>query len=81
LTLPIPFRQMAKLHAEQACLQSVEPAVVSFDVVVILFCLAVIADHAHVACHFFAIRRDRASFSASAEILSRIKTKSRGVAH
>ena len=81
MTLPIPFRQMAELHAEQACLQSVEPPVVSLDVVIILLGLAVIAQDAHLACHFFAIRRDRASFSASAEILSRIKTKSRGVAH
>ncbi len=53
----------------------VQPAVVAFDIVIVLFRLAVIAKHAHALGHRFVIGSDGAAFATSPEILAWIEAK------
>ena len=77
----IPLGQMAQFHREPARLNGVQPPVITFDVVVILFCLAVIADHLHPLGHLFVVRSDRSRFAAGSQILARIKTERGSTPH
>src|SRR5215472_15025869 len=45
--LLIPFFQVVKLYMQDPCLNGIQTAIVTFDIVKILLCLPVIAKHAH----------------------------------
>src|SRR6267154_5616687 len=72
---------MAKFGGEKAGLQSIEAAVVAFDLVVILLGLAVIAKNAHGLSHGLVVSGYGTCFSARPKILSRIKAERSCVAH
>ena len=79
--LAIPVRQVAQLDTQHSGLDGIEPTIVPFEIMVILFRLAVVAQHADFARNFFIVRCHRSSFSAGAQILSWIKTEGGRVAH
>src|SRR5215472_690275 len=66
---------MTELDREPARLNGIEPTVVSFDVVVILLRLAVIAKHSQPRGHIFVVRGNRTTLSESAEILAWIEAE------
>src|SRR5580700_3687341 len=72
---------MAKFDSEKTGLHGVEAAVVALDVVVILFRLAMLAQHAHLASHFFVIRGRGAAFSTGAKILTGIEAERADMPH
>src|SRR6266478_1512397 len=77
----IPLGQMGKFDREPASLDRIQSTVVTFDIVVILLGLAVVAYHLHAFCHRFVIGGDGPGFSARAQILPRIEAKSCRFAH
>ena len=66
----IPLGQMAQFHREPARLNGVQPPVITFDVVVVLFCLAVIADHLHALGHLLVVGSNRSRFAAGSQKLN-----------
>src|SRR5579872_5522837 len=78
---PVPFRQMAQLHPQEASLQGVETPVVARDVVVILFGLAVVANHPYGPRHFFVVRRHCPGFTTSSQILAWIEAEGSRYSH
>src|SRR6266852_3115521 len=83
-TLPamfVPFRQMAKLHAQYTCLDGIESAVVPLDGVEVFSRLAVVAQHPDFPCDFRIVGRHRSRFATGAQILARIEAERRGAAH
>src|SRR5712664_1632360 len=77
----IPFRQVAEFYGEPACLNGIEPPIVSLDVMVVLFYLTMVADHLHFLRHSLIVGCDRAAFTTSSKILSWVETESRRAAH
>src|SRR5260370_6723743 len=73
--LLIPARKMTQFHAENTRLYRVEPSVISFDIVEVLFRLPVVAQHPDLASQGIIVRCDGAGLSAGAEILARIKAE------
>src|SRR5437764_13123797 len=67
---------MLKFDSKHLSLNGIQPAVVAFHIVVVLFVLSVIAKHAALARDFLVVGCDRSCFAASTEILAGIKTKS-----
>src|SRR5258708_11550956 len=63
------------LEVEMPRLQRVQSPVVPFNVVIVFFCLTVVADHAHLASDFLVIRGSRSSFPAGTQVLSGIKAE------
>src|SRR5580704_3532733 len=72
---------MAKFHGQNSCLKRIETAVVPLYIVVILFRLSVVAQHAHFPSHFLAVGCRSTGFTTSPQILSRIKAECRGMTH
>src|ERR1700730_6973611 len=72
---------MTKFDREKTGLHGVEAAVVAFDIVVILFRLAMLAQHAHLTSHFFVIGGSCAAFSAGSKILTRVETERADMPH
>ena len=71
--------QVRQLHAQERGLQFIQPGIITLDVVVILHARAVIAQNLHIVGQRTIIGRDRPAIAQRAQILSRIKTKSRGM--
>src|SRR5208337_2286098 len=67
---------MPELHAQYPGLDRIEPSVVSFDIVVILLSLAVVADHAALAGNFFIVGGYGAGLAASTQVFARIEAES-----
>src|SRR2546426_10494675 len=83
-TLPamfVPFRQMAKLHAQYTCLDGIEPAVIALDVVEVFLRLPVITQHPDSPCDFRNVGRHGSRFAAGAQILARIEAEGGRAAH
>src|SRR6266436_3664735 len=72
---------MAQLGGDKAGLESIEAAVITFDLVVILLGLTVVAKYAHGLSHGLVVSGYGTCFSARAKILSRIKAECGCVAH
>src|SRR5579885_367289 len=71
----VPFGEIPKLGGKDSCLEGVEPAVVAFDGVVILFCLTVVAKHTDLRGNGFRTRRNGARIAARAEIFAGIEAE------
>ncbi len=69
--LSVPFRQTPQLDVQQSGLDRVQSSVVAFHVVVILLCLAVIAQHLDFVGNASIIRSHCTCFAARSQILSR----------
>src|SRR5437879_8844108 len=76
LALPVPLRQLPKFHPENARLDGVESPIVALEVMPVLLCLAVIAQHANFSRKQFIASCNRPSLPKGPKVLSRIKTKS-----
>src|SRR6185503_16027908 len=72
-----PRIQVAKLDAEERGLQRIEPAVVAFELMVVLLRLSVVTDHADVFRDGFIVGGHRTRFTAGAEVLARVKAEGR----
>src|ERR1035437_10069837 len=81
LAFTIPLRQMAEFHTEKTSLHRIEATVVAFDIVVILFGLAVLAQHAHLTSHFFVVRSSGAAFSARSKIFAGVEAECTDMSH
>ena len=77
----IPFLEMLELQSQDAGLNRIQPAVVSFEFVIILLRLPVVAQHPDFLCKLFIVGRNRARFSASAQVFSWIEAKCGRAAH
>ena len=66
---------------QQSALHRVQPAVVTFHVVVVLLRLAVLANHFDLRRDCSVIGRHRAAFAERAEVLARIKAERGGMTH
>src|SRR5688572_15742603 len=79
--LLIPLLQAAQLHPQESRLNGIQASVVSFHLVDILPALPMIAKHAHLLGEQLIVRRNSTRFATRAEVLSRIKAKSRRQSH
>src|SRR5947199_10843235 len=77
----VPFRKAAQLCMATSRLQRVEPAVVSFPLVIILAQLAMLPEHADFPSNVFVIRGNSTCFATGSEVLAWVKTESRGSSH
>src|ERR1700674_275269 len=77
----MPFGKVAKFHREPSRLNGVQPTIVAFDIVVILFRLAVVADHLHPLRHSLIVCRDSSALATGSQILAGIKTESSRLPH
>ena len=66
---------------ENSRLQRVEPAVVSFHLVIILAQLAMVPEHADFPSNVFVIRGNSTCFATGSEVLAWVKTESGGASH
>src|SRR6266849_4367623 len=77
-TLPsalVPAWEVLQLDTQDPGLKGVEAPVVALHVVVVLFCLPMIANHANLIRQFLVIGRDYSCLAARAQILSWIEAK------
>src|SRR5262245_22928613 len=75
LPLAIPNIQVLQLCSEDSRLQSIQPSIETYQDVVILFRLSVIAEHLYFFSNLTVIRNQHSAITISAQILSRIETK------
>src|SRR5262250_1469928 len=83
-TLPallIPLRQMLQLHVKNSALNGIQASIVAFEVVIILLCLAMVAQHAAVRRNRSVVGCDRAPFAASSQVFARIKAEGSDTPH
>src|SRR5260370_3079166 len=81
LSLPVPFVQVLEFDAQDARLNRIEAAVISFDIVEILSRLAVVPQHTDFVRHLSTARCDYSCFAASTQVLTRIKTENGCMSH
>ena len=79
-SLRVPFVQMAELDSEEGCLDRMQTAVVTLEVVVVLLRLAMLAQHLDRLRRLVVARRHGAAFAARTEVFARIETERRRVA-
>src|SRR5436190_15783786 len=75
----VPLAEIAKLHAQDRSLQCVEPAVESFQDVLVFDALPVVAQQPDLLCKVFTGCCDCSTVTKRAKVLSRIKTESRNI--
>ena len=73
--LLIPLRKMVELNAQDPCLNTIEPPVVSLKLVVIFLSLAMVAEHPHFLSDVGIICCHGAPLAASAKVLPGIETE------
>src|SRR5437762_2880265 len=72
----IPLREVAELYREPSCLNRIKPPIVTFDLVIILFRLAVVTDHLHPSRKAFVIGRNRTALATGTKVFPGIETES-----
>src|SRR5260370_37641155 len=77
----IPLGKMTEFHRQPSRLNRLQQAVIAFDVVVVLFCMAVVANQLHSSSHVRVVCGGGSGFSARAQIFARIEAESRGFSH
>src|SRR6516164_3258512 len=72
----VPIGKVAQFDGQPASLNGIQSTVVTFEIVVILLRLAVIADHLHAQSHGFIVCGNGSGLTASPEILSWVEAES-----
>src|SRR5690349_1232640 len=78
--LTVPVRQEFEFRLQDARLDRIQPAVVSFDFMAIFLRLAVVAQHANFFRKHGIIRGNGSVFSTCAKVLARLEAESSGMA-
>ena len=76
--LPTPFvpcRETTELHSQDAGLKGIQPAVVSFHLVIVLLSLTVVPQHPNLLGELGIVSYNCPGFSTSAQVLSGVKLK------
>src|ERR1700730_11192732 len=68
LPLAVPIRETPKFGCEKTSLQGIEPPVVTFDLMIILLRLPMVAEHAHGPSRSFVVSGHRAGLSARSQV-------------
>src|SRR6266568_6676230 len=80
-SLRVPLCQVGQFGVQDSGLYGVEPAVITLHIVVVLLNLTVIAQHPHLLGCSGIIRSRGTSLTTRSQILPRIETEGRGLAH
>src|SRR4029079_5248535 len=76
-----PLVELRKLHVEHCCLQRIEPAVETHEMMIVPRLHTMVAQHAQPRREFGVVGRDQTAVAEATQVLGWIKAEAAGQAH